>query len=133
MIATRCAVGVAFLSAVADRFGLYGPVGTKNVAWGNWENFVSYTGQLTSAFPHTITIYCAWLATLAETVLGLFLILGIRLQWTARLSACLLSAFGISMALALGGKAPLDYSVFSAAAASWLLSFQEPDRFTLTP
>ena len=131
VIVTRYAVGLAFLSAVADRFGFCGPVGTKNVSWGNWGNFVSYTGQLTSVFPHTVTIYCAWLATLAEIVLGLFLILGLRVKWKAILSACLLAAFGLSMAVALGVKAPLNYSVFSAAAASWLLSFREADRFTL--
>jgi hypothetical protein len=28
----RLALGVAFLSAVADRFGLWGPAGAKNVA-----------------------------------------------------------------------------------------------------
>ena len=131
VIVTRCAVGMTFLAAVADRFGLYGPFGTKNVSWGSWENFVSYTGQLTPALPHAVTIYCARLATTAELVLGLFLILGIRLQWTARISACLLATFGLSMTLALGVKAPLNYSVFSAATASWLLCFRQPDRFTL--
>jgi hypothetical protein len=30
----RFALGASFLSAVADRFGLWGPHGAKNVSWG---------------------------------------------------------------------------------------------------
>src|ERR1700739_838222 len=30
----RFALGASFLSAVADRFGLWGPYGAKNVSWG---------------------------------------------------------------------------------------------------
>jgi hypothetical protein len=37
----------------------------------------------------------------------------------------------MGMATGLGIKTPFDYSVFSAAAAAFLLSFQEPDRCTL--
>jgi len=33
--------------------------------------------------------------------------------------------------MGLGIKTPFDYSVFSAAAAAFLLAFWEPDRFTL--
>jgi len=35
------------------------------------------------------------------------------------------------MVTGLGIKKPFDYSVFSAAAAAFLLAFWEPDRFTL--
>jgi hypothetical protein len=31
----RVAVGISFLSAVADRFGLWGAYGQANVAWGD--------------------------------------------------------------------------------------------------
>jgi hypothetical protein len=37
----------------------------------------------------------------------------------------------MGMATGLGIKPPLDYSVFSAAAAAFLLAFRGPDRFTL--
>src|SRR5215468_1046533 len=37
----------------------------------------------------------------------------------------------IGMVTGLGIKTPFDYSVFSAAAAAFLLAFWEPDRFTL--
>jgi hypothetical protein len=47
------------------------------------------------------------------------------------LSGLLLLSFAIGMATGLGIKTPFDYSVFSAAAAAFLLAFWEPDRFTL--
>src|SRR5437016_11159934 len=39
----RFALGASFLSAVADRFGLWGPHGAKNVSWGDFAHFVEYT------------------------------------------------------------------------------------------
>jgi hypothetical protein len=42
----RVALGAAFLSTVADRFGLWGPFGTPNVAWGEFGRFVAYVGKL---------------------------------------------------------------------------------------
>ena len=32
----RLVLGGAFLSAVADRFGLWGPAGTRNASWGDF-------------------------------------------------------------------------------------------------
>jgi hypothetical protein len=42
----RIALGISFLSAVADRFGLWGAYGQPNVAWGDFSRFVAYTGKL---------------------------------------------------------------------------------------
>ncbi len=44
----RFALGASFLSAVADRFGGWGPYGAKNVSWGDFAHFVEYTGAVTS-------------------------------------------------------------------------------------
>ena len=41
----RFALGASFLSAVADRFGLWGPYGAKNVAWGDLAHFVESRGR----------------------------------------------------------------------------------------
>ncbi|GEM33718.1 hypothetical protein NN3_47250 [Nocardia neocaledoniensis NBRC 108232] len=38
---TRAALGAGFLSAVADRFGLWGDPGTSNVAWTGTASFVT--------------------------------------------------------------------------------------------
>jgi len=56
----RFALGASFLSAVADRFGLLGPYGAKNVSWGNFAHFVEYTGAVTSLFPSSLTVSFAW-------------------------------------------------------------------------
>jgi hypothetical protein len=39
------------LSALADRFGLWGKPGTPSVAWDNWANFVTYRGKFTWFLP----------------------------------------------------------------------------------
>ncbi len=40
------ALAAGFLSAVADRFGLWGPTGTPGVAWGGFDPFLVYTRKL---------------------------------------------------------------------------------------
>ena len=127
----RFALGASFLSAVADRFGLWGPYGAKDVAWGDFAHFVEYTGAVTSLFPSSLTVLFAWTATVAETLFGILLIIGFKTRIASVLGGLLLLSFAIGMATGLGIKAPFDYSVFSAAAAAFLLAFWEPDRFTL--
>jgi putative oxidoreductase len=114
----RIALGAAFLSGIASRFGLYG----KNVGYGNFANFVSYTAQVNS-FMLAFTIpFLAWAATAAEFVLGISLIFGIWPRGVALGSALLLAVFGIAMTISFGIRSPLDYSVFSASAAAVLLA-----------
>jgi putative oxidoreductase len=121
----RVALGAAFLSGIADRFGLWG----KNVGYGGWAGFVRYTGQVNAFMPRATIPFLAWAATVAEFFLGIALIAGFRLRWTALASAALLFLFGIAMAISFGLKSPLDYSVFSASAAAMLLSnFAKADQ-----
>jgi len=127
----RFALGAAFLSAVADRFGLWGAYGAKNVSWGNFAHFVEYTGAVMSIFPSSLTVPFAWAATVAETLFGILLITGFKTRLTSALSGLLLLSFAMGMVTGLGIKKPFDYSVFSAAAAAFLLAFWQPDRFTL--
>jgi uncharacterized membrane protein YphA (DoxX/SURF4 family) len=127
----RFALGASFVSAVADRFGLWGPYGAKNVSWGNFAHFVKYTGAVTSLFPGSSTVSYAWAATVAETLFGILLIAGFKTRMVSVLSGLLLLLFAIGMVTGLGIKTPFDYSVFSAAAAAFLLAICEPDRFTL--
>jgi len=84
-----------------------------------------------SFFPSSLTVSFAWAATVAETLFGVLLIAGFKTQIASVLSGLLLLIFAIGMATGLGIKTPFDYSVFSAAAAAFLLAFWEPDRFTL--
>lgn len=127
----RVALGASFLTAVADRFGLWGPYGAKNVSWGDFAHFVKYTGEVMSFFPSSWTVSFAWAATVAETLFGILLIAGFKIRIVSVLSGLLLLLFAMGMVTGLGIKMPFDYSVFSATAAAFLLSFWEPDRFTL--
>src|ERR1700756_2876131 len=47
----RLALGISLLSAVADRFGLWGVYGQPNVSWGNYARFVDYTAELNWFLP----------------------------------------------------------------------------------
>lgn len=118
----RIALAAAYLSAVADRFGLWGPPGSPGVAWGAWQPFLEYASLLNGFAPESIRPALAWTATIAEVVLAAGLLIGWRLGWFAAASGALLSIFGVTMIAALGVKPPLDYSVFTGAAASFLLA-----------
>jgi putative oxidoreductase len=115
----RLALGAAFLSGIADRFGLYTG---RNVGYGNFAGFVDYTAQVNSFMPVVTIPFLAWAATAAELLLGIALILGVWPRWVALGSAVLLALFGIAMAISFGIKSPMDYSVFSASAGAILLA-----------
>jgi putative oxidoreductase len=123
----RIALGSAFLSAVADRFGFWGKYG----GWGNFATFTKYTAEVNSFMPAFAIPFLAWAATVAETFLGVGLILGLWPRWVAFGAALLLAMFGISMAISFGVKSPMDYSVFSASSGALLLALyqsREPGR-----
>jgi len=119
----RIALGSAFLSGIADRFGLYTG---RNVGYGNFAGFVDYTAKVNSFMPASTIPFLAWAATAAEFFLGVALIIGIWPRWVALASAVLLILFGTAMAISFGIKSPLDYSVFSASAAAVLLALHQP-------
>jgi putative oxidoreductase len=113
-----------FLSRIASRFGLYG----RNVGYGNFANFVSYTAKVNSFMPTFTIPFLAWAATAAELFLGITLILDVWPRWVALGSAMLLALFGIAMAISFGIRSPLDYSVFSASATAVLLALWQTKR-----
>ena len=121
VLGARFALAAGFLSSIADRFGLWGPAGSPRAAWGNWSNFVAYTGVLNFFLPHWMAPVLAVVVTISESTLGVLLILGLWKRQVAALSAGLLCLFALAMSVALGVKAPLDYSVFAASAAAALL------------
>ncbi len=118
----RFALGLSFLSAVADRFGWWGEFGQPNVAWGDFARFVAYTGKLNWFLPRAMIPALAVLSTGAEILFGLLLLAGWQTRITAACSGILLMTFGLAMTLALGIEAPLSFSVFSAAGGSLLLA-----------
>jgi uncharacterized membrane protein YphA (DoxX/SURF4 family) len=118
----RLTIAASFLSAVADRFGLWGRRGAANVDWGAWQPFVEYTRSLIIYLPQSLLPSAAIIATVAEVVLGVWLLVGWRLRVAAYASAALLLTFALSMTASLGVKSPLNYSVFTAAAAAFALA-----------
>jgi uncharacterized membrane protein YphA (DoxX/SURF4 family) len=124
----RIALGASFLSAVADRFGLWGAPGKSNVSWGNFARFTAYVAMVNSFMPARTIPVLAWLATIAETTFGISLILGIYKRAMALGSAILLFLFATAMTISFGIKSPLDYSVFSASAAAFLLFAMQQEK-----
>lgn len=127
----RLALAASFLSAVADRFG-YWPGEVS--AWGNWNSFLEYTEIINPWFPVSLIPAVALIATAAELLFGLLLLVGLKTRLVANLSGILLLLFAFSMAFSTGIKGPLDYSVFSAAAAAFALGsirekFMELDSY----
>ncbi|MPZ21754.1 MAG: hypothetical protein GEV06_28295 [Luteitalea sp.] len=122
--ALRIALGAAFLSAVAGRFGLW--------SWTPWtvafDRFLDRTAALNAFMPAWTIPFLAWGATIAEITLGVALIAGLLRYWTALGAAILLAVFGTEMAVFDGIKSPLDYSVFSASAGALLLASRARGR-----
>lgn len=118
----RIALGLGFLSAVADRFGLWGPVGAPNVAWGDFGHFLEYTARLNPYLPEALVPALGWGVTIAEAVAGVALVAGIRVRAAATLAAVLLLGFTAGMTIGTGVKSALDASVPAAAAAALLLT-----------
>jgi thiosulfate dehydrogenase (quinone) large subunit len=115
----RIALSAGFLSASADRLGLWPK---KISAWGNWENFVVYTKSLLPFAPDSLIPFFAYAATGLEIMLGILLLTNYKTFWVATLSCVLLLLFAVVMTMSSSIKAPLDYSVFTAAAAAFALS-----------
>lgn len=131
-VVARAALSAGFLSAVADRFGLWGAAGTGNVSWGGFEAFLAYLNDLAPYLSGPLVDVAGWAATAAEVLLGLTLLLGVALRWSALASAGLLMVFGVSMFVFSGFEAPLSASVFSAAAAALMLSLSPEDGYVLS-
>jgi len=123
----RFAIAVTMLSAVADRFGFWG----GNSSWGNWETFEKYTKQLTFFFPEILSVFSADIATFLEIIFSLMLISGLKTKIAAYGTGFLLLVFALSMTIALGIKAHLDYSVWVGSAAAFLLATQKEYSLTI--
>lgn len=117
-LALRLSVSAGFLSAVADRFGIW----HYHVAWGTWMNFKAYLSLLMPWLPQKLVNPFAVLATIAEFILPLFLIIGWKTNFFAILSGALLLLFALAMTFSTGVKTAFDASVFAAAAAAFAIA-----------
>ena len=118
----RLALGISFLSTVGDRLGLLGPFGNRNIEWGNWDSFIDYTGTMMPFLDRPAVNIMGGIASFAEAVIGILLIIGFKTR-VAAIASCLLTLiFALAMTLFLGIKAPINFSVFTVITASLLLS-----------
>jgi hypothetical protein len=132
-IGLRLFLSAAFLSAIADRFGLYGPHGTIGVSWGDWTHFLQFVGYLIKIAPHAYIPAIGVVETIVEITLGVALLLGIYPRIVAWASAALLASFAIAMSVALGIPTTLGYGVFTAIGAALLLGAVARPRSTWDP
>ncbi len=130
-VVLRYGLGLGFLSAVADRFGLWGAYGQPNVEWGNFSRFLEYTHTLNWYLPAGMIPALGVLATGAETLFGVLLLVGWHTRTIALLSGLLLLAFGVSMTLALGVKAPLNFAVLTDVGGALVLAQCERFPFSV--
>ncbi|MDX8572261.1 DoxX family protein [Elizabethkingia sp. HX QKY] len=112
----RIALAAGFLSAVSSRLNLWGAQSS------GWSKFVRYTAEVNSFLPYSWIPSLAVLSTLAESSIGILLLIGYRVRRTALCAAILTVLFGIAMSISFGCKEPLDYSVFVFSAGAFLLS-----------
>lgn len=115
----RLSLSIGFLSAVADRFGLWKK---QYTVWGNWDAFLSYTRQINPWIPESMISATGMIATALEVIFPVCLIIGYKTELFAKLSGVLLLAFALSMSFSTGIKGALDFSVFTASAAAFALS-----------
>ena len=118
----RFAIAFGFLSAVADRFGLWP---AKVSGWGNWHKFLEYKQLINPWLPKSLIPTTAIIATAAEITFALCLIIGFKTELFAKLSGYLLLIFALAMTFSTGIKGVFDYSVLSASAGAFALSLMK--------
>lgn len=118
----RLALGIGFILPVLDRIGALGAPGSNGVGWGNWSNFVDYTNSLMPYVNRSLAEIAGLIATIAEGVFGVLLIIGYKTKWAAYGSFALTLIFALSMGCFLHYRAPFNYSVFVVSFSSLLLA-----------
>jgi len=124
----RFAISIGFLSALADRLRFWSQ---EVSAWGNWTSFLEYTELINLWFPNSMIPAVGIIATTAEVLFAICLIIGLKTEFVAKLSGILLLLFGLSMMFSIGIKPVFDYSVFIASAAAFALSLMKFKYFEL--
>jgi uncharacterized membrane protein YphA (DoxX/SURF4 family) len=127
----RIAIAVSYLVFGFDRLGVWGSPGEAHVSWGDWKHFMKYVAEVMSFLPATLVSLFAIVATIAEIVFGVLLLLGKWTRVAAFGSGILAFFFAISMAISFGIISPLSYAVFTVSAASFLLASSKNYKWSL--
>ncbi len=118
----RFALGITFLTPVLDRLGFLGSLGTGNIEWGNWGNFIDYTSTLMPYFDRSVTNIMGGIATVGELIIAIFLIIGFKTKYAAMGSCLITFIFILFMTTTVGIQKPINFGVFTATTSSFLLS-----------
>lgn len=106
----RLVVGGAFLSAILPRFS-------------NFRGFVALTGRVNSFLPQQVIPTLAVLATVAECVLCVAMLLGIKTRWASGASAVLLCLFATAMTIS--GLSQAEWAVYVLSAGAFALATRD--------
>ncbi|WP_114940774.1 DoxX family protein [Mucilaginibacter endophyticus] len=117
----RLAIAVSFFMAVMDRLGLLGTHGS-GTAWGDWKHFVDYTNTLVPFVNRPLANIIGFVATIAELVFGMLLVVGYRIKEAALGAGILTLCFGLCMAMFVSISAPVNYPVFVFTGSALILS-----------
>ncbi|GAB2553234.1 hypothetical protein [Nocardia heshunensis] len=119
VIEARILLGALLLGSVADRFGLLGGPGSSGVSWGDYAAFTDYTRKLLPHWAEPVAVPAAAGATVVELTLGLALVVGLAVRYTAAAAALVLTTFGLAMATSVGVSDMMSYAVpvFATGAA----------------
>ena len=92
------------------------------VSWGDWKHFIDYTNTLLPFANRQFANFLGLVATIAETVFGICLVIGLKVKQIALGAAVLTCCFGLCMAIFVGISAPFSYPVFVFTGAGLVLS-----------
>ena len=127
----RIALAATLLFAVADRFGFLSTSSLSNLTWGNFQSFVSNVSKINFVFSANSLQIAGWVITILELILGVMLLLGIYHRFASFLTGILFLLFAIAMTVVFGIKFPLNYCVYVASAAAFLLGTIGPGWLAL--
>ncbi|HVW61364.1 MAG TPA: TQO small subunit DoxD [Puia sp.] len=127
----RLALATGFILLGFDRLGAWGPYGKPWVSWGDWKHFSTYAHEVMGFLPGGLAEALAVIATIGEISFGILLLLGLFTRQAAFGSGLLTGGFAIAMAISYGITSPVNYSVFTVSAASFLLSTMPAHRWSI--
>ena len=127
----RLALATGFIILGFDRLGVWGPYGKPWVSWGDWKHFSTYAHEVMGFLPGGLAEMLAIVATIGEISFGILLLLGLFTRQAAFGSGLLTGCFAIAMTISYGITSPINYSVFTVSAASFLLSTLPEYRWSI--
>ncbi|AWG34105.1 DoxX family protein [Alcaligenes faecalis] len=121
VIFLRLSLALTLLSAVADRFGLWGALNNFDITWGGMNRFHQDVAVLTPWLFSSAIPALSWFVTLLELLLGIALLLNYKSALAALISGVLFLIFALSMSFFLSTKLMINFNVLVCSASAFLL------------